>query len=64
MATEYDVLRSLLSRSERHNRQPGRRFDKHISIRKLLSLLRIPLRGMRHRLPNDQRSDTRSTHMS
>jgi hypothetical protein len=64
MATELDLLRSLLSRSERDNRQSRGRFDKHISIRKLLSLLRIPLRGMRHRLSNDQRSHTRSTHIS
>jgi hypothetical protein len=50
MATEYDLLRSLLSPSERHNQKPGRRFDKHIRIRKLFSSLRVSVRGIRSRL--------------
>jgi len=50
MATEYDLLHSFLSRSERHNQQPRGRFDKHIRTRKLLLSLLTPGRGMRHHL--------------
>jgi hypothetical protein len=48
MATEYDLLRSLLDRPEKHNRQPRRRFAKNLTIRRLLSSLRA--RAMRSRL--------------
>jgi hypothetical protein len=50
MATEYDLLRSLLSRSERHNQQPSKRFDKYISIRQLLWSLRMVLDSRQARL--------------
>jgi hypothetical protein len=40
MATEYDLLRSLLSRSDQHNERTVRPIDKHVNITKLLSLLR------------------------
>jgi hypothetical protein len=44
MATEYDLLRSLLSYSEKHNQHTIKPFDKHIRIRKLLSSLRMRAR--------------------
>jgi hypothetical protein len=58
MATEYDLLYFLLSHSERHKQQHDRRFAKYIRVRKLLSSLRIPVRGMWDRLSDDQRSRT------
>jgi hypothetical protein len=64
MATEYDLLRSLLSRSETHNQQPRRRFDKHIRIRKLLSSLRCLCAVGGAASSDDQRYHRRSTQMS
>jgi hypothetical protein len=64
MATEYDLLRSLMNRSESQNKQLSRRFDKEIMVRKLLLSWRMRVRGMRDRLSDDQRSRMRRTQMS
>jgi hypothetical protein len=63
MATEYDLLRSLLSYSEKHNQHTVKPFDQLIRIRKLLSLLRIRARYA-GTSPDDRQAQTRKTQMS
>jgi hypothetical protein len=53
MATEYDLLRLLLSRQEKHNQQTATTIDKHINITntaidKRINITRtLPLSGTR-----------------
>ena len=47
MATEYDLLRSLLSHPEQHNQRTTKPVDKRINIGKLLSLLHTKLSWLR-----------------
>jgi hypothetical protein len=63
MATEYDLLRSLLSYSEKHSQHTVKPFDKHIRIRKLLSSLPIRARYVGSS-PDDRQAHTRKTQMS
>lgn len=61
MATEYDLLSSLVSRSEKYNQETPKRFDKQTRIRKLLSSLRTLGRTVSC---DDRESHSRNTQMS
>ncbi len=45
MATEYDVLRSVLVRAEKDDDRIARQFDKNLKRRRLLSLLHVLVRS-------------------